>query len=268
MNVVTSDTTLARGAVLAMGTRFEVVVDSERGRAQSACDAACECVRRLHALWTPYESSSAIAAINRDAITKAVRVDEETWRLLALCKDAWKATGGAFDATASAGKAGVSCAIELNERSRTVRFHAPMRMDVAAVAKGLALDIAGEELREAGVHRAFMHMGTSSVLAIGEGWSVSVAHEGPTIALQDQALGVSRLLPSDRRSAGHIVDPRSGLVQTRGTFAACAAGTHAGWCDAWSTAMMVGDIPLNASAIQHAWRLREGGWQKVQGEEA
>jgi thiamine biosynthesis lipoprotein len=121
-------------------------------------------------------------------------------------------------------------------------------------------------LREAGVASAFLHGGTSSVVAIGAppgeaGWRVAIRDPrgGPavaTVALCDEALGVSA--PHGRIAAcgaGHVLDPRSGQPVARGSLAAVVHDT-ATLADAWSTALLVdpaagcgGDGPAPASGI-------------------
>lgn len=200
-----------------MGTRFEFAVVHARGaQARAAAEAAAEEVLRLHALWSAHEPSSVVAAINRGAGARAVRVDHDTFALLLLCREVFRASGGAFDialgglmrahgfrgAGAGAGGAALppfgSVHLHLDEGSRSVAFSGAIELDLGAVAKGWALDAAGAVLREAGVAHGLLHAGTSSVLAIGGApdgglWRVRVspAPGAPVVGLRDNALSVS-----------------------------------------------------------------------------
>ena len=70
---------------------------------------------------------------------------------------------------------------ELDEAHCTVRFaHKGVALDFGAIGKGYAVDEAIRILREAGVERAFLHGGTSTMYGIGQpldadSWNVAVA---------------------------------------------------------------------------------------------
>lgn len=282
-------------------------------RAQAAAEAALEEIRHWHSRLSAFDSSSFVSHLNRHAAARAVECDPDVLELLSLCREVWEQSGGCFDpglgglmraagfredraggggdsaardAAAVADSAELAAArgrggmrhIELDAKSRTVRFaHPDLALDLGAVAKGWALDRAGEVLRSAGVTAALIHGGTSSVLALGAppdpdqqaGWLVAIADppRGASGAnpdpqarlarstshlharLRDGALGVSaphgRLrLGTDGTPHGHVLDPRSGASAKRCLAAAVAcvnpAERHAAaLCDAWSTALLV-----------------------------
>ena len=72
--------------------------------------------------------------------------------------------------------------VELDEADLTVRFARPgVQLDLGSVGKGYAIGRAGELLRQAGLTRALLHGGTSTVLAMGtppnaEAWRVALEH--------------------------------------------------------------------------------------------
>jgi thiamine biosynthesis lipoprotein len=212
-----------------MGTRFEfVVAHADAAHAHAAAEAAAEEVLRLHTLWSPFEPSSIIAALNRDARARAVRVDADTFALLTLCNQVHAQSGGAFDITighlmrefgfrsssplpeggAGGGFSSSSSPpsspsygshhLHLDAATRTVHFTAPISLDLGAVAKGWALDSAAAVLRDAGIAHALLHAGTSSVLAVGpqpdgRPWRIRLTPDaaGPVVELRDNALSVS-----------------------------------------------------------------------------
>jgi thiamine biosynthesis lipoprotein len=199
---------ILRLATPAMGTRFELALegDSEvslRAAGEHAIAEILEWDRRLSA----FRPDSITSQLNREASSRPVPLDDQTFELLELCQVVWRDSGETFDPTVGplmeawrfredAGKGseraeppsvGVKAAELLRDCERRaaaamprvgfsrvelaagrVRFGVPgMRLDFGAVGKGWALDRAAEILRDADVTRALLHGGTSSVLAIG-----------------------------------------------------------------------------------------------------
>jgi len=259
-----------------MGTRFELVLaapSADRARAQAAGEAALErieeCDRRLSA----FRRDSLVSRINREAAHAPVRVDAETGALLELCLHVWRATRGAFDPALGASMEawgfrgrGASARpaeargepYELDSQALTVRFtRRDARLDLGAVAKGFALDLAASELREAGVDAALLHGGTSSAIAIGAppgrtAWGVAISTAdgtGPIVPLRDDSLSVSA--PHGRTVAGgperggarlgHLIDPALGrpLDAEDRTRVTCVLAPSAALSDAWATGLCV-----------------------------
>jgi thiamine biosynthesis lipoprotein len=144
--------------------------------------------------------------------------------------------------------------VRLDAETQTVRFTAAgVRLDPGAIGKGHALDRALAVLREAGVRRALLHGGTSSVYGLGapsRGRAWQVAVQDPMnpdgrlarVALRDRALGVSsifgRLFVRGRERVGHVLDPRSGRPVDHTVLAAVIADSATD-ADALSTALLV-----------------------------
>lgn len=98
-----------------------------------------------------------------------------------------------------------------------------VQLDFGGYAKGLALDIAAQELRAAGVRNALINIG-GNILALGRkgdhAWHVGIQHpRKPTaiaeLDLQDgEAIGTSgdyqRYFELEGRRFCHIIDPRTG----------------------------------------------------------
>ncbi|MCA9281744.1 MAG: FAD:protein FMN transferase [Phycisphaeraceae bacterium] len=259
-----------RLASFAMGTRFEVVVrHGDVAHARAAGEAALAEIERWHDLLSVFDRSSFLSFVNTHAHERAIGLDAELFALLSLCREVWRASGGAFDPTIASemvklglhdrpqsggGPVGFD-AIILDESARTIRLaHEGVSIDLGGVAKGFALDRAADVLRECGIEHAFIHGGTSSGVALGYAeeqgtpWRVvlGVDQGAPCRDLIDSAYSVSS--PSGRVAGGthHILDPRGGEVDAD----RCAAvwcgmrfgpsiGVAAALCDAWSTAMVV-----------------------------
>jgi FAD:protein FMN transferase len=239
-----------RGAVAAMGTRFEVVLASEDVQlVQPVLEEALREIEDLHARFTRFSRSSLIAHINRTAARSPVRLDRSTFALFRCAEDVRILSQGAFDITIGTG------AIVLDETDCSIALeNTDVTLDLGAIAKGYALDRAAQILREGGVTSALIHGGTSSVLAIGAppeapAWRVGLArgHRLPFIDLCDAALSVSRPFSQIRDGKTHIVDPRSqaGIAERR---FAVVIGPSACAADAWSTALAVlGERPASLS---------------------
>jgi thiamine biosynthesis lipoprotein len=255
-----------RNAIRAMGTRFEIVLDAEglgERDARAAAEEALAIVEACDARWSKFRSDSLIARVNRDAFERPIRLDSETFELLEACARIRDASEGAFDVAvepwmrarrfheprrgAAGGERG---SFALDPAARTVRLTSrDAGLDLGAIAKGRALDLAAARLRQLGVERALLHGGTSSVAAVGAppgeaAWKVAIefGDRRVAVALRDCALGVSaphgRVVERAGRALGHLLDPRTGEPVALG--AACAVvARDACTADAWSTALLV-----------------------------
>jgi thiamine biosynthesis lipoprotein len=254
---------MLRLATHAMGTRFELVLDADgEARGRAAGEAALEVVERCDHRWSAFGSDSLVARANREAAERPVKLDGETFELLEECLELRAKSDGAFDVAIGASmsalgfrdappshSAAAGGAFELDRATQSVRFAArDTRIDLGSVAKGHALDLAAAELRAAGIERALLHGGTSSVIAIGAppgatGWRVQLgAHSRISVLLADRALSCSaprgRTAMSGGRTLGHILDPRSGAPLELDVDA-CVLADTARTADAWSTAALV-----------------------------
>ena len=219
-----------------------------------------EVVAEWDARLSRFRSDSLVSRINREAGAAWVRVDSETFDLLERCRK-WKiATAGAFDicvgktmdrlrpssASSSPSESAVG-AYELDRTSSSLRFtRGDTALDLGGIGKGFALDLAAELLREAGIERALLHGGTSSVIALGapptspDGWRVDLGgeFEHASVTLRDRALSVSATHGSRGSSRAHILDPREGaLLEADLHSAVCAPSASV--AEVWSTALLV-----------------------------
>jgi thiamine biosynthesis lipoprotein len=286
---------LARNA---MATRFEMVLHGEDELGlRAAGEEALDEITALAAQLNFYGSDSEITRINAGAALGPVPVEPGLFRLLQEAKRVHGLSGGAFDITVAPlmrcwgfadGKHQVpspgelakalECVgmdlVHLDAETFTVQFERPgVRIDLSAIGKGFALEIACVILREAGVTSALIHGGTSTVCAIGSPpsgafWKMAIEHPGwgqpdadipehkrlvAVAKLRDEALSVSavwgRAFVARGVSYGHVLDPRSGQPAQNALLAAVAlpSGTAA---DARSTALLVsGEAGLAALAL-------------------
>ena len=166
--------------------------------------------------------------------------------------------------------------VELDQQNQTVRFHRPgMALDLGGIGKGFALDEARFVLEEAGVTSAFLHGGTSTMIAIGTpedspSWRVAIP-KPPTATVQNAVLGWCDLLdeacavsaiwgrmlqPDGEPAYGHIIDPRNGTPVAHALMAAVHT-PDATTADALSTALLVDDTLLQNRT--NLWNKESGG---------
>jgi len=286
-------------AASAMGTRFELVlVDGELSERdlRAAGEAALETIEEQDRRLSLFRRDSLICHVNRTAAREPVRLDPETFDLLATCLEVQRASRGAFDVglaprMAAAGfharcadgedpRAPGGDGLELDAHDCSVRFRARgMALDLGAAGKGFALDQAARVLREAGVRNALLHGGTSSVLALGAppgraAWGVALAGaNAPLVELSGRALSVSAqhgrtLVDASGRLHGHVLDPRTGAsAACDGAAAVVAQSALAAEC--WSTALLVlagrGETPELPAGVAAALGT-DAGWRVLAGD--
>ena len=278
---------LARNA---MATRFEMVLYGEDELAlRAAGEEALDEITALAAQLNFYGADSEICRINAGAALGPVPVEPGLFRLLQEAKCVHELSGGTFDITvaplmrcwgfadgehrvpspgelAKTRKCVGMHLVHLDAKNITVQFERPgVQVDLGAIGKGFALDIADEIVREADITSALIHGGTSTVCAIGsppekDFWKVAIEHPGceqpgadipeykrivAVAELNDESLSVSagwgKAFEENGVSYGHVLDPRCGQP-TQNTLLAAVALPSGTAADAWSTAMLVSGV--------------------------
>lgn len=245
-----------------MGTLLDITLyhpELEEGK-----KIARRAVREIHGLeetLSHYDPQSSVSLLNRRAGQGKVKIDPELFQLLTIALRFGPKSSGAFDITVgplmelwqrAAERGRVP---EAGELARTLRLVgqeklrlydsgeaelvlAGMRIDLGGIGKGYAVDRAVEMLRRAGVKRALVNFGGSSIYALGspvgkEGWKVGIRKSGGkligTLLLRDRALSTSgsmgRSWEIAGRRYGHLIDPRDGLPVAEARTAAALAET-------------------------------------------
>lgn len=272
--------TLARHA---MATRFELVLHGENPVGlRAAGEEALDEIDRLENRLSLYRPGSEIAQLNARAAREAVQVSPEVFALLQHAARLSEQTRGAFDITIAPlvrcwGFMGASGSlpdpdalveartkigmrhIQFDAANRTVRFaRAGVMLDLGAIGKGYAVEMAAEILREAGVTSALIHGGTSTLYALGHppdaaAWKIALEQPPaamnvpgfpalPPVELRDEALSASaiwgRAFQSGGKNFGHVIDPRSGHPVER-MYLTSVVLPSATETDALSTALLV-----------------------------
>ena len=229
---------LQRFAVYAMATRFELVLEAPFD-AGPAAEEALEEIELAHARLSRFERASWVSHLRRTCAKVPALLDLDQVELFQTALEIERGTQGAFSPTHE--QSGV---LELRgDRLRSRVAEPPI--DLGAIAKGHALDLAARVLRGAGIERALLHGGTSTILALGGPFRVALGstNSGITFELEDCALSVSAQSRQDSPDASaappsyHVTDGRRGQPAAFDT-PVVALGPSGLLCDAWSTAAL------------------------------
>jgi thiamine biosynthesis lipoprotein len=260
----------------AMGTTFELVLVGEpkhHGRLANIGEAVFDGIDEVEASWSLFLPTSRLALLNRTGHKRGLALDTDDLQLFRVIEEVHRASLGAFDPNVARqmeaalhfearglqaclgaggdvesesrdiGTKSDGATWELDESTSQVRFTGlGPALDLGAVAKGHALDLAARELREFGVEAALLHGGTSSVIAIGtppdqEAWIVRV--DDRDLALKDQALAVSHAGSQSASGDSHIFIPGDSQNSVSVDRSSAVVAQSAAAADAWATALCV-----------------------------
>jgi thiamine biosynthesis lipoprotein len=229
----------------------------------TAIDSSFNWFREIERICNRFDPASELRRLSAQA-GASTAVSETLYRLVEFAVAVAEETDGAFDPTVgvemerrgfthdyrtgSTSASGVGLApvsyrdIELDPVARTIMLTRPLLLDLGAVAKGFAVDMAAEELRP---FRDFaIDAGGDLYLAghnpSGEAWVAGIRHPrrddelADTIRVSDRAVCTS----GDDVRAGHILDPRRHDVAHVSVSATVIAPT-AMLADALATAAFV-----------------------------
>jgi thiamine biosynthesis lipoprotein len=189
-------------------------------------DAAFAAVARIHARMSFHDRRSELSIVNRQAHRHPVCVSASLFAVLSLARGVHKASDGIFDIAIGnelmrwnylprvhpIGAGGRLDAMELMP-DRTVRFRAPLVIDLGGIAKGYAVDRAVDALRGAGVPRGVVNAGGDLRVFGDQSEIVHVRHPQapalcvPVAELRDAAMATSAPYFSKRRFRGREVTP-------------------------------------------------------------
>lgn len=266
----------------AMGCRFEILIlaalPGGSGLSRGDCQAIAEEMRELVLDWhrrlSIFEPQSITTRINRSPAGIMMDLDSDMYALCALCDHFRMKTRGAFHIAAgtlmqahgfrfASGKESTLDGLELENafilddtRQTLTKTDERVSLDFGAIAKGFVLDLIRDELDAYGVVNAFIHGGTSSLLAIGEDhlgrpWTTRV-QSGCTINLAGLALGVSenrsQTIGQGHELIGHVMDPRTNLPADNTISQIVCIHPSAAAADAYATACCVSPDQINQLA--------------------
>jgi thiamine biosynthesis lipoprotein len=184
-------------------------------RLHAAVSAAFARIERIHALLSYQDPRSELTRLNRCAALRAQRVDPHTYRVLEAALSFAELSDGAFDPCVAAGS---WRDVELLT-ARRVRFRRHARLDLGGIAKGYAVDLALEALRNAGVRTACVNAGGDLRVSGTCARRIALRHPSApgltahTLLLRDGAVATSAAYHSRRRQGSrevsHLLDPRT-----------------------------------------------------------
>jgi thiamine biosynthesis lipoprotein len=222
-----------------LGTIVTISVAGQPG-AKEAVDRAFEWFRDVEARCTRFDPASELMQLSAQPGI-AVDVSDLLFEAVRFAIEIATYTNGAFDPTVGHtmeargfnreyrtgavvqteidSPADVSYRdVECDPGARTITLHRPLILDLGAVAKGLAIDMAAQELRP--FHDFGVDAGGDLYLGgtnpSGEPWAVGIRHprtEGALIDVlraSDEAVCTSGDYERQTDSGHHIVDPRTG----------------------------------------------------------
>ncbi len=261
----------------AMGVPMRMVLYApDEQSATGASRAAFDRIQALNRVLSDYDAESELRRLCRTATADApVRVSDDLWNVLVQAEQVARASGGAFDITASPvvnlwrqaralhrlpDPARLAAALEhvgyrhvvLEPETHSVRLALPdMRLDLGGIAKGYAMDAAIEVLRGHGIASALVDAGGD--IAVSDpppgrlGWRIVIAGvEGatPSYALEIANAAVStsgdrwQYTELEGVRYSHIIDPRTGQALT-GRRSVTVVGPRGLLTDGWATALNV-----------------------------
>lgn len=233
----------------AMGGAFEVrAAEADEQAARRAAEAAFDELDRIEKALSFFQPYGDVGQINVAAVGQTLRVGLDAGRCLAIARQLWADTDGAFDVTVGAAlraegpppRVGMA-QLEIDESQHTVRKLAGVQVDLGGIGKGYALDRMAEVLREWDVPSALLHGGASTVLAVGPArWRVALRDpaDEDAPALGHVVLRGAAFSGSSTFHAAHIADGRTGQ-RIDADRAAWALAPTAAEADALSTAFCV-----------------------------
>jgi thiamine biosynthesis lipoprotein len=227
-----------------MGTIAHVIAIGDAGT--DLVEHACVYLRDLEARWSRFDPSSEISQLNASEGIPLV-VSAPTVALIQLGIEGWRITDGRFDPTvlgdvtrcgydrsycditdetarcaSSSLRRGCSD-IEVDSTAGIVRLPVGVGVDPGGIGKGLAADLAVDELLASGASGACVNVGGDlrvTGTSPGDGWVIEVScprcNNSPSesVRLVDGAIATSgsmyRSWIRDGERKHHLIDPRTG----------------------------------------------------------
>jgi thiamine biosynthesis lipoprotein len=257
--------------------------------AEEAARVVFEVFREVDTTMSEWKPTSPLSAVNRAAGGDAVAVPDDLRALIRRCGEVAQRTDGAFDVTWAAlwglwdfnaieprvpDDEEIAARVALVDHRRVViddeagTVHLPqqgMAIGLGGIAKGHALDVAAQALRDHGIDSFMISAAGQMMLGGRRGdrlWRVGVRDPrgGPRdyvvfLELTDVSVSTSgdyeRYFVLDGVRHHHILDPRTGR-SSRGVRSATVVSADATLADALSTSLMILGIERGL-AVAEAW---------------
>lgn len=245
------------------------LVDISAEGSHQAIDAAFAAVALVHRLMSFHDPASDVSRLNRATPGAAVAVDPHTWQVLHLAEQVRAASDGLFNVACAPRLVEWAClpppggndsppvfqpalAVFACQPGGIVRKLASGWIDLGGIAKGYAVDLAIQALREAGVHHACVNAGGDMRVMGGQAWPVALRDPAQPqrahtqLSLHNEAMATSASYFSVRDHHGAricaLVDGRTGASLVNGKSVSVRAPTCA-VADALTKVVMASDNP-------------------------
>lgn len=277
-------------SLFAMNTYMTFTVYGTYGEA--ALDEATARIQELEALWSVTNEESEVYQANHSG-GQAVSVSKETADLISFVLEMAEQTQGALDPTVYPvltawgfttdtkqvpSQSQIDELLPLVDHARisleetSLTIPAGMELDLGAVGKGYAADLATEVLREHHITSGIISLG-GNIQAIGSRPDGSDWRIGIRAPWEDENLGLLEISDAAVVTSGgyenyfededgniywHILDPATGYPADSGLQAVTIVGQESKLCDALSTALFV----MGPEQAEAYWR-ENGGFDML-----
>ena len=268
---------------LVMGTLARVTAfGGDSVTCARAVDHGFDALHRVDSLMSTYRLDSDVSRLNAQEGSGWVSVDSDTYQVIERAVSIAKTTGGAFDPTVlplmrlwgfRGGAPRLPSAVAIDSvlalvgygrisfdaRERRLRLDDGGAVDLGGIAKGYALAMAEERIREAGASAGTVDLG-GNLIVFGPEAGGPIAIQDPsrpdgvlgTIELNDASVatsgGYEHYVTIDGRRLGHILDPRTGHP-VAGVASVTVVGQDATLVDAAATAAFVMGVEAGLAFI-------------------
>ncbi len=272
----------AERAFLAMNTYMTFTAYGEQ--AEAALEASEQLIQKIESLWSVTDEGSEIYRANHSG-GQSISVSEETAELIVFALEMAQKTGGALEPTLypvltawgfTTDSKQIPSQEQITELLQNVDYSRirleqailtvpnGMQLDLGAVGKGYAADLAMEVLKEHGIESAILSLG-GNIQAIGSRPDGSDWRLGIRAPWEDGNLGVLEISDAAVVTSGgyenyfedqagnvywHILDPSTGCPADSGLQSVTIIGKEGKLCDALSTALFV----MGAEKAEAYWR--------------
>lgn len=266
-----------------------LVVDDDR--AEPILDRVVEKMVELEKRWSRFLPDSELSQLN-DHAGAPVFVSPETFAVLSLAVDAWRATGGRFDPTLLDALQGVGYdatfddmtkrppvevadvvsnpdglnSVALDARSFMVHAPAGLHFDLGGIGKGYAADCVFTQVMEDGVSGACLDFGgdvrVGGETAEGGGWPIVIddpfrpGEDLAVLGLGDGSVTTSSRLrrkwSTTTGEAHHLLDPATSRPAESGLASVTVIAAHAAWGEVHAKAALVAGVTAGAALIENA----------------
>lgn len=243
-----------------MHTRTDLILCREEAEGIRITEAVRQKLCALEEAGNFYRPGSELSSVNNARCGESTVVGGDLFRMLEMCIDYNRCTGGYFDISVNSDRYApglLECVRLQQENSSVTLGREGIRLDLSGFIKGYGLDEVKALLEAEGVTDALVNLGNSSVLALGnhpwgDGWKIGIdfppaAGDKKEVILKNECLTTSGNHTAGRR---HIRSPYTGeYVTGMGGISVVTAGAAEG--EALSTALFAAPPEERSGIARH-----------------